>query len=46
MIEKFAPQVTAWLRMNFPVLGDNPLREISMTCSDGRVMLIFYTRDR
>ena len=39
MIKKFAPQVTAWLRMNFPVLGDHPLREVPMACSDGRIML-------
>ena len=39
MIEKFAPQVAAWLRMNFPVLGDDPLREVPLGCSDGRIML-------
>ena len=39
MLEKFAPQLTAWLRMNFPVLGDNPIGEIPMNCSDGRIML-------
>lgn len=39
MLEKFGPQVNAWLRINFPVLGENPLAKISMTCSDGRIML-------
>ena len=39
MLEKFAPHANAWLRMNFSVLGDNPIGEIPMTCSDGRVML-------
>lgn len=39
MIEKFAPQLSAWLQMNFPVLGENPLAKIPMGCSDGRIML-------
>lgn len=39
MIEKFASQITAWLRMSFPALGDHPLREVPMACSDGRIML-------
>ena len=39
MLEKFAPHVNEWLRMNFPVLGTNPIGEIPMSCSDGRVML-------
>jgi hypothetical protein len=39
MIDKFTPQVSAWLRMNFPALGENPLRKIPMSCSDGRIML-------
>ena len=39
MLEKFAPHANAWLRMNFSVLGDNPIGEIPMICSDGRVML-------
>ncbi len=39
MIEKFAPHLNAWLRLNFPVLGDNPIGEIPMGCSDGRIML-------
>src|SRR6266540_3329484 len=39
MLEKFGPEVTAWLRMNFPALGDNPLAEVPMNCSDGRIML-------
>lgn len=39
MLEKFAPQISAWLRLNFPVLGENPLARIPMRCSDGRIML-------
>jgi hypothetical protein len=39
MLEKFRPQLEAWLRMNFPVLGDHPLEKIPMMCSDGRIML-------
>ena len=39
MLEKFAPQLTAWLRTNFPILGENPVAEIPMICSDGRIML-------
>ena len=39
MIEKFASQITTWLRMNFPALGDHPLHEVPMACSDGRIML-------
>jgi hypothetical protein len=39
MLDKFAPQLTAWLRMNFPVLAEQTLGEIPMTCSDGRILL-------
>ena len=39
MIEKFASQITAWLRMNFPALGDNPLGEVPMGGSQGRILL-------
>ena len=39
IVEKFDTQATAWLRLNFPALGTDPLRAISLTCSDGRILL-------
>ena len=38
-VEKFDAQTTAWLRLNFPTVGADPLRAISLTCSDGRILL-------
>lgn len=37
--EKFDARTTAWLRLNFPAIGDDPLRAIPLTCSDGRILL-------
>ena len=31
IVEKFDTQATAWLRLNFPALGTDPLRAISLT---------------
>jgi hypothetical protein len=39
LVEKFREPLTAWLRRNFPALGDDPLRTVEMKCSDGRIML-------
>ena len=39
MLDRFAPQVAAWLQSNFPALGEAPLEQVPMTCSDGRIML-------
>ena len=39
IVEKFDVQATAWLRLNFPAVGDDPLRAIPLTCSDGRILL-------
>lgn len=39
VLEKFEEPVNAWFRENFPGLGDEPLRAVQMTCSDGRLLL-------
>jgi hypothetical protein len=39
MIDKFRRHLNDWLRLNFPVLGDDPIARVPMACSDGRIML-------
>lgn len=37
--EKFEAHATAWLKLNFPASGDDPLGGNPLTCSDGRILL-------
>jgi hypothetical protein len=39
MLEKFHEPLSAWLREKLPVLGDQPLTDLRITCSDGRILL-------
>ena len=39
VLAKFHDPLTSWLRERLPVLGDNPLDQIRITCSDGRILL-------
>ena len=37
--DKFAAHAAAWLKVNFPSAGDDPLHAIPLACSDGRILL-------
>ena len=39
MLAKFHEPLTAWLREKLPVLGEQPLEDLRITCSDGRILL-------
>ena len=39
MVDKFRVPLTAWLQANFPTLTADAIRDMPMSCSDGRVML-------
>jgi hypothetical protein len=39
VIAKFRRPASAWLTHNFPALGGEPLDAMTLTCSDGRILL-------
>jgi hypothetical protein len=39
LLETFRPVVDAWMRQEFPALGEHPIDEIEMNASDGRILL-------
>jgi hypothetical protein len=39
VLEKFRAPLVGWLRQSFPAVGDDPLSQVEMKCTDGRIML-------
>jgi hypothetical protein len=39
LLAKFHEPLSAWLRESLPILGDQPLEGMRITCSDGRILL-------